>query len=45
MVALAISTQIPMSEWEEAGFEAIATALELLQEAEDKAKRDAERRA
>lgn len=45
MIALAISTQIPMSEWEEAGSRAIATALELLQEAEDQVRRDAERRS
>lgn len=45
MIALAISTQIPMSEWEAAGARGIATALELLEEAEDKARRDAERRA
>lgn len=34
-----------MSEWEEVGARGIATAVELLQEAEDKAKRDAERRS
>lgn len=44
MIALAISTQIPMSEWEEVGARGVATAMELLEEAEEKAKRDAERR-
>lgn len=43
MIALAISTQIPMSEWEAAGERAIATALELLEEAEKNARRDPER--
>jgi len=45
VIALALSTNIPMSEWEEAGSQGIATALELLAEAEDKAKREAERRS
>jgi hypothetical protein len=45
VIALALSTNIPMSEWEEAGSQAIATALELLAEVEEKAKRDAERRS
>lgn len=44
MIALAISTQIPMSEWEAAGTQAIATAWELLAEAEEKARKEAERR-
>lgn len=45
MIALALSTQIPMSEWERAGARAIATAAELLEEAEERAKRDADRRS
>lgn len=37
LVALAISTQIPMSEWEAYGDRAIDTAWELLEEAQDEA--------
>lgn len=44
MIALALSTQIPMSEWEAAGSRAVATAWELLKEADDQARRDTERR-
>lgn len=38
MIALALSTQIPMSEWEAAGDRAMATAWELLKEAEAEVK-------
>lgn len=42
MIAVAIATQIPMSEWEAAGPRAIETALEVLGEAEKKAKEKAQ---
>lgn len=38
LVALAISTNIPMSEWEAAGERAIVTAWELLEEQADELK-------
>lgn len=39
LVALALSTGIPMSEWDAYGDRAIVTAWEMLEEAADEAKR------